>query len=360
VPSPPLVNLLDYEEAARRKLPQQIFDFIAGGAGDEITLRRNREAFDRFELLPRALIDVSAIDTSTSVLGQTVSFPVLLAPVALQQAAHPGGEQATARAAAAAGTIMVLSTMSSCSIEEVAGAADGPKWFQLYVTPDRGVTAELVGRAEARGYSALCLTVDAPYLGKREKDLRNRLAFPPEVTYANLARGVTLDEVAMGDYGSALAASAARLINPAMAWKDVEWLRSLTRLPLLIKGIMSVDDALLAVQHGAAGIVVSNHGGRQLDRAPATIDVLPGIVGAVQGRAEVLMDGGIRRGADVLTALALGAKAVLIGRPYIWGLAVAGEKGVSRVLGTLREELALAMARTGCPNVAAVSRSVLA
>jgi len=353
------VNLPEYEEHARRSLPQEIFDFIAGGAEDEVTLRRNREAFHRIQLRPRVLVDVSRIDLTTSVVGQSTATPVLIAPVALQRAVHPEGELATARAAAAAGAIMVLSTMSSCTIEEVAEAAAGPKWFQLYVNPDRTITESLVRRAEACGYSVLCLTVDAPYLGRRERDLRNLLQFPPDVTYRNLERDVDLSGVAMGDQGSALAAAAVRLINPGMTWADVDWLRSLTNLPLLIKGILTPEDARLAVEHGVAGIVVSNHGGRQLDTVPATIEVLPEIVDAVQGRVEILVDGGFRRGTDVLKALALGAKAVLIGRPYIWGLAVGGEAGVSRVLGLLKTELELALALCGCASVVDIDQNLV-
>ncbi len=354
------VNLLEYEELARETLPQAIFDFIAGGAEDEITLNRNREAFQRIHLRPRILIDVSQVAPSTHVLGQPVSFPVLLAPVALHRAAHPDGELATARAAAAHGLIMVLSTMSSYTIEEVADAANGPKWFQLYVNPGRDVTERLVRRAEAAGYSALCLTVDAPYLGRRERDLRNRLEFPPDVTYRNLERDVDLSAVPpMGDQGSALAAAAVRLINPAMTWHDVDWLRSLTSLPLLVKGIVTAEDAGLAVEHGVAGVVVSNHGGRQLDSVPATIEVLPEIVEAVRGRAVVLVDGGIRRGTDVLKALALGAQAVLIGRPYVWGLAADGEAGVRRVLELLKTEFELAMALTGCRSVGEITADLV-
>jgi isopentenyl diphosphate isomerase/L-lactate dehydrogenase-like FMN-dependent dehydrogenase len=353
------VNLLEYEDAARDKLPQPIFDFIAGAAEDEITLRRNREAYQRIQLRPRVLVDVSSVDTSTEILGSAVSLPVLLAPVALHRAAHPDGELATARAAADAGAIMVLSTMASSTIEEVAEAAAGPKWFQLYVNPDRELTERLVRRAEASGYSALCLTVDAPYLGRRERDFHNRLKFPPDVRYANLELGVELSGIALGDQESALAAAAVRLINPAMTWRDIDWLRSLTSLPLLIKGILTTEDACLAVDHGVAGIVVSNHGGRQLDTVPATIEVLPEIVEAVQGRAGVFLDGGIRRGTDVLKALALGATAVLIGRPYIWGLAVDGEAGVRRVLELLKAEFELAMALTGCAVVSDIDRNLV-
>ncbi len=344
------VNLIEYEELARQKLPQPAYDFIAGGAEDEVTLAANRAAFQRIQLRPRVLIDVSNVDLSTTVLGQPVDFPVLLAPVALQRLAHPDGELAVARAAKAAAIIQVLSTMSSCTIEEVAAAADGPKWFQLYCYRDKEVTKRLVQRAGASGYRALCLTVDVPRLGNRERDLRHQRIFPPDVIPRNFVHEVDLSAISPGDQGAAIAAWAAPLLDPSLTWRDVDWLRSITSMPVLLKGILTAEDARLAVEHGAAAIVVSNHGGRQLDGAPATIEALPEIVAAVQGRVEVLVDGGIRRGTDVLKALALGAQAVLIGRPYVWGLAAEGEAGVSRVIALLRAELELAMALVGCTS----------
>ncbi|HLA17959.1 MAG TPA: alpha-hydroxy acid oxidase [Dehalococcoidia bacterium] len=352
------VNLLEYEPLARQKLPEGSYGFIAGAAEDEVTLRENRAAFQRLRLRPRVLVDVSKIDPSTTVLGQRIEFPVLLAPVAVQRLAHPDGELASARAAAAAGTIMALSTSASCSIEEVARAAEVPRWFQLYFNRDREVTKRLVERAESHGYSALCLTVDLPWLGRREADIRNRLQFPPEVTMANFtgdeARGL-LPVVT----GATLDASAGPS-DPSLTWKDVDWLRSLTKMRLVIKGILTAGDAALALEHGAEAIVVSNHGGRQLDGVPSGIEALTEVVEAVAGRAEVLVDGGVRRGTDVLKALALGARAVLIGRPYIWGLAVAGEEGVKRVLSILRFELELAMALAGCPAVADIGLGLIA
>ena len=351
------VNLLEYEPLAREKLPEGSWGFIAGAAEDEVTLRGNRAAFQRLQLRPRVLVDVSKIDPSTSVLGQRVEFPVLLAPVAVQRLAHPDGELASARAAAAAGTVFVLSTSASCSIEDVAAAADGPRWFQLYFNRDRAVTRRLVERAEAHGYSVLCLTVDLPWLGRRERDIRNALQFPPDVMMANFA-----GEEARGLLpivtGATLDASAGPS-DPSLTWKDVDWLRSLTKMRLVIKGILTAEDAVLAVEHGAEAIIVSNHGGRQLDGVPAAIEALPEVVEAAAGRAEVLLDGGVRRGTDVLKALALGAGAVLIGRPYIWGLTVAGEEGVRRVLSILRFELELAMALAGCPAVADIGRGLV-
>ena len=356
------VNVLEYEELARARLSQGAFDFIAGGAEDEVTLRANRAAFQRLQLLPRVLVDVSHVDMSTEVLGRRIEFPVMLAPVALQRLAHPDGEPAAARAAAAAGTVMVLSTMSSYTLEEVAQAAEGPRWFQLYCFRDREATKRLVLRAAAAGYEALCLTVDLGRLGRRERDLRNALVFPPDVLPMNLA---TDAELTGGQLPSTVYAaglmnpSPAWEIDPALTWADIDWLRSLTSMPVLLKGILRADDAGIAADHGVAGIVVSNHGGRQLDGAPAAIDVLPEIVEAVGDRCEVLMDGGVRRGSDIVKALALGAKAVLIGRPYVWGLAARGERGVAHVLELLRAELEVAMALTGVTSVSQISRSLV-
>jgi 4-hydroxymandelate oxidase len=284
-------------------------------------------------------------------------MPILVAPTAFQGMAHPEGEIATVRAAGAAGTIMVLSTLSNTTIEDAASAATGPMWFQLYVFRDRGATAELVRRVEAAGFTAIVVTVDAPVLGRRERDIRNGFRLPPGLNIENLTpRG-------MGDLpagaGSGLAAYFASLLDQSLSWSDVKWLRSLTRLPVLLKGIVRGDDAVRAVECGVAGIIVSNHGGRQLDTAPATIGVLPEIVEAVAGRAEVLVDGGIRRGTDVVKALALGAKAKLV-RPVLWGLAVGGEAGVRQVLEMLRVELDCAIALCGCQSIEDVTRDLVA
>ena len=352
------LNLSDFEEIARKTLSKMAFDYIAGGATDETTLRENRAAYDRFRLRPRVLVDVSACDLSTEIFGQPVSFPVLIAPCAFHRLAHPDGELATARAATDVGTIMVLSTAATYSIEEVAAVATGPLWFQLYAYKDRAVTQTLVQRAYAAGFQALCLTVDAPYLGSRERDIRNQFTLPPGMEWRNLV-DVSLESMPEEYRGSALAAYIAELWEPSLTWRDVEWLASLTPMPVVLKGIMGAEDAVLAVEHGAAGIVVSNHGGRQLDGVPATLDILPEIVDAVGDRTEVLMDGGIRRGTDVLKALALGAKAVMVGRPILWGLAYDGEAGVRRVLEILRAELDLAMALAGRPDLAAVDRSLV-
>lgn len=355
----PLVNVSDYEELARQKLSLPFYDYIAGGADDEVTVRRNREAFKRIELRPRALVDVSNVDLRTSILAQKIALPILIGPVAVQRLAHPDGELATARAAAAAGTIMALSTMASTPIEEVAAASDGPKWFQLYVHPDRNVSKRMVQRAEAAGYKAICLTVDVPRLGRRERDFRNRFDYPPGVAHQNYVGEVEIPPLSVETAQSALTASADVLIDPSLTWDVIDWLTSYSSLPILVKGIMTAEDAHLAVDHGVAGIVVSNHGGRQLDGAPATIDVLTDIVQVVEGRCEVLLDSGIRRGTDVLKALALGANAVLIGRAFMWGLSVGGEDGVSRVLAILRNELELAMALCGCRSVSEIGEGVV-
>ena len=359
------INLHDYEELARQALPGPAFDFIAGGAEDEVTLNANRTAWQRIQLLPRVLIDVSNVDTSTSVLGRRIDLPVLLAPVALQRLAHPEGELAVARAAAAAGTVQVLSTMSSYTLEDVAAAAAGPKWFQLYCYRDKELTRRLVQRAQTQGYEALCLTVDVPRLGRRERDLRNRMEFPPDVVPMNLVTDVDPDRTPPESRDPQPGTPAASLLNlsweiiPSLTWADVDWLRSRTSMPVVLKGVLAAEDARIALDHGVAAIIVSNHGGRQLDGVPAAIEVLPEIVEAVRGRVEVLVDGGVRRGADVLKALALGARAVLIGRPYVWGLAVGGEEGAARVLAMLRAEFEMAMALAGCRSTAEITRALV-
>ncbi len=351
-----LINLEDYERAAAGKLPAMVRDYFAGGAGDGITLRRNREAFERIELHYRVLVDVGRRDLSLTLLGQRLAAPLLIAPTAFQRLAHPEGELATVRAAGAARTVMVLSTVSTCPLEEVLAAASAPVWFQLYVFKDRAATVELVRRAEAAGCEALVLTVDVPVQGHREIDIRNRFRLPEGITIANLP---DMRELPAAQRGSGLGAYIASHFDPSLTWKDVEWLRSLTELPLVVKGVARADDAVRAVERGVAGVIVSNHGGRQLDGAPAAIAVLPAIADAVAGRAEVLVDGGIRRGTDVVKAIASGARAVLVGRPILWGLAVDGERGVCRVLELLRAELDGAMALCGCPSIADIGRDLL-
>lgn len=355
-PYPEPVNLADYETLARERLDPGAWGYVAGGADDEITLAENLAAFRRLRLLPRVLVDVSRVETATTLLGERLSVPVLLAPTAFQTLAHPDGELATARAASAAGTISVVSTLSSYPLEEVARAGAGPKWFQLYCYRDRQVTRRLVQRAEAAGYRAICLTVDLPKVGHRERDLRNRFVLPPGVRPRNFAEFVDLE----GGSQQAFFEYIQSLVDPSLTWEAVDWLREQTRLPILLKGILRPDDAERAVEHGASGVIVSNHGGRQLDGVPATIEALPAVAEAVGKRVPVLMDGGIRRGTDVLKAIALGARAVLIGRPYVWGLAVEGEAGVRNVLDLLRAELELALALAGCPSPAQVGKDLMA
>ncbi len=353
---PPL-NVDDYEALARERMPHASYEYYAGGAGDERTLAGNRTAFARVVLRPRVLIDVSRIDLTTEIVGTPVDLPILLAPTAFNCLAHPDGERAAARAAGGAGTLMVASTLSTCSLEEIAEAATGPLWFQLYVYKDREVTRELVARAESAGYRAIVLTVDTPLLGRRERDIRNRFVLPEGLTIRNLEPAST--QAARWSATSSFSAYVHDLFDASLSWDAVTWLRSITRLPVLLKGIITADDASLAVQAGVDGIIVSNHGGRQLDSAPATIDALPEVVDAVAGRTPVLMDGGVRRGTDVLKALGYGARAVLIGRPYLWALAADGEAGVRDVLGLLRAELALAMALCGRPSIESIDRSLV-
>lgn len=355
-----ILNLADYEAIARSCMEPAAWDYYAGAACDERTLGENCQAFSRIKLLPRVLVDVSGIDTSVTVLGTTLAMPIMLAPTAFNKLAHPDGEVAASRAAASAGTLMVASTISTSTLEEIASAADAPRWFQLYVYKDRGVTEELVARAEAAGYKAIVLTVDTPMLGRRERDARNSFALPAGMAIANFA-GLRerLEGAAGWGAGSSFSAYVHNLFDASLTWDDVAWLRKLTRLPVVLKGILAADDGRLAVDAGVQGIIVSNHGGRQLDDSVAAIDALPRVAEAVDGRLETYMDGGIRRGADVLKALALGARAVLIGRPFLWGLAANGEQGVVHVLEILHRELELAMALAGRPAIASIDRTVI-
>jgi isopentenyl diphosphate isomerase/L-lactate dehydrogenase-like FMN-dependent dehydrogenase len=331
------INVWDYERLAEERLDPNALAYFVGGAGDEVTLHENVAAFQRHKLRPRVLVDVGGGTTATTVLGTPVSLPVVIAPLALQRMAHPDGELATARAAAAAGTIMCLSTAATVRPAECASAApDARRWFQVYVFDDRKLTEDLVEEAVASGYGALVLTVDAPYLGRRERDIRIDFKIPEGIAPAG---NIFTEGFDLG-----------------LSWRDLEWLAGYG-LPVVVKGIITAEDARLACEHGAAAVVVSNHGGRQLDGVPATVDALEEVVDAVEGRIEVLLDGGVRRGTDVLKALALGARAVLIGRAMVWGLAVAGEAGVRHVLQLLQEEIRLGLALLGCRSPADVSRA---
>ena len=351
------INVDDFEAAARERMERAAFEYYAGAACDERTLADNRHAFSRILLRPRVLVDVSRVDLSTRVLGESIAMPIMLAPTAFNRLAHPDGECAAARAAGSAGTIMVASTLSTCTLEEIAAAATRPLWFQLYVYKDREVTKELVARAGRAGFRALVLTVDTPLLGRRERDVRNRFALPDHLGMANFA-SLKTDASRWGE-ASSFGAYVHDLFDASLTWDAVAWLRSLTDLPILLKGILTAEDAARAVDHGAAGVIVSNHGGRQLDGSTPSIVALPEVVDAVEGRVPVLMDGGVRRGTDVLKALALGARAVLIGRAYLWGLAADGEQGVSTVLSLLRDELRLAMALSGRPTIASIDATAV-
>lgn len=349
-------TLAEFRRGARAVLPRTAYDYFRGAADARVTLCRNRDALRAIEIWPRVLVDVGKIDLHTTVLGTTIELPLLVAPMAAQRLAHPDGELAMARAAASVGTIHVVSTLATVSLEAIAGASAGPRWFQLYVHRDRGLTLSLMERAAEAGYRALVLTVDAPILGRRLADVRNGFKLPTGLTMANFeaAAGGSL-----AGHGSTLADYVAARHDPTLSWRDLDWIRTNAKMPLVLKGILRADDARRAAEYGADAIIVSNHGGRQLDGAPAAIDALDQVVDAVAGRCEVLMDGGIRWGSDVLKALAFGARAVLVGRPLLWGLAVGGEPGVRRVFDLLRDDLTRAMTLAGCPAVPAVDRTVV-
>ncbi len=345
---PELINVADFERVAGERLDAGPLGYFAGGAGDERTLRENVEAYGRWRLRYRVLVDVAETTTSASVLGADVSMPVLVAPVAFQALAHPDGEAGMARAAAAAGTVMCLSSIATARPSEVAAAApDGRRWFQLYCFRDRSITQALLDEAVDSGFEAVLLTVDAPRAGRRERDLRS--GFRVDATAPAIA-------AACGTDAELTPAEIFALVDDALTWDDLEAVAAGCELPVLVKGVVRGDDAELALEHGAAGVVVSNHGGRQLDGSPPTVDALAEVADAIGGRAEVLVDGGIRRGTDVAVALALGASAVLVGRPALWGLAVDGEVGARSVLEILRSELELALTLLGCPSPAAVKR----
>lgn len=356
------LNLAEYEECARSILPAMVFDYYAGGAADEVTLRAARAAWDERFLRYRVLTDVSTRSLATTVLGQSLDFPVMVAPMAFQRLAHPDGELATMRAAQRAGSGMILSTLATSSIEDVRAAADAPLWFQLYIYRDRGVSRELVERAERAGCSALVLTVDSPILGRRERDERNGFHVSAELPIPNLtgAPRATLAGDGGTAGGSSLAAFVEKYWDASIAWPDLAWLRSITRLPILVKGIVRGDDARLALEHGARGVIVSNHGGRQLDGSVPTARALPEVAAAMRDEGALLVDGGIRRGTDVLKAIAMGAHAVLLGRPVLWGLAVGGETGVCDVLRLLRAECDLALALAGCRSPADLTSDFIA
>jgi 4-hydroxymandelate oxidase len=342
-----ILSLPEFEERARRCMTPMAYEYVASGAADEHTVRWNRDAFDRIRLRPRVLRDVAAVDLRVTLFGREHAFPMLLAPTAYHRVLHPDGEIATVRGAAAAGITWIVSVGTTTPLQEIAAAATSPLWFQLYFQSDRGFTRDLVQQVEASGCEVLCLTVDSPIIGPRNRQARAGFRLPAEVSTPHLYD--------IGQRGQAV-------MDPrrvAATWQDVEWLRGFTTLPLVLKGIVDGEDASRAVQAGAAGIIVSNHGGRNLDTTVAAIDALPEVVDHVGGRVPVLVDGGIRRGTDVIKALALGAAAVLIGRPYCYGLSVAGSEGVRRVVEILRRELEAAMMLSGLPAIKDIDQDVL-
>ncbi|XP_021904615.1 peroxisomal (S)-2-hydroxy-acid oxidase GLO1 [Carica papaya] len=350
-----ITNVMEYEVIAKQKLPKMVYDYYASGAEDQWTLNENRNAFSRILFRPRILIDVSNIDISTVVLGFKISMPIMIAPTAMQKMAHPDGEFATARAASAAGTIMTLSSWGTSSVEEVASTGPGIRFFQLYVLKDRNVVIQLVRRAEKAGFKAIVLTVDTPRLGRREADIKNRFVLPPHLILKNF-EGLDLGKIDRTN-DSGLASYVASQVDRSLSWKDLKWLQTITHLPILVKGVLTAEDARLAVEAGAAGIIVSNHGARQLDYVPATIMALEEVVKAAQGRIPVFLDGGVRRGTDVFKALALGASGVFIGRPVVFSLAAAGEAGVRKVLQMLHDEFELTMTLSGCRSLKEITRN---
>jgi L-lactate dehydrogenase (cytochrome)/(S)-mandelate dehydrogenase len=363
---------------ARARLPRPVFDFADGGAEDECTLRRNEAAFDECTLLPRPLNGAAQRDLSITLFGQRLSMPVVIGPAGLAGLFWPDGERCAARAAKAAGVAFCLSHGSVCTLEELAATGAAPRWMQVFVYRDRGFTRELTRRAADAGYDALVLTTDNQLLGNRERDIRNGFSIPPRFGLSGLA-GMALKaewlwrmrrdlkRVTFGNYVrpgesadlKALAGRMASLLDPSMNWRDVEDLRKFWQRPLILKGVLHPDEARMAVERGIDGVIVSNHGGRQLDGASATLDALPGIVEAVGGRIPVLIDGGIRRGSDVVKALAIGASACLIGRPQLWGLSIAGEAGVAHMLAIYRQEIDRVMGLCGVSNIADITRDLL-
>src|SRR5271157_2960988 len=333
-----LLSLFDFETEAQKRISHGAWARISGAAADEITLRWNHEAYERIRLKPRILVDVSKLDTRVTLFGQEFPFPILLAPTGGQRLIHPEGELAAVRGAAAANATYVISSSASLRVADIAKAAKGPVWFQLYVQKDRGFTRDLVQSAEDSGCRALCVTVDSPTFGARNREERAKGELPER----------ELPNLQGKDY-----------LDPSLTWKDIDWLRSFARRPVLLKGVLNPDGAATGVKAGVSGIIVSNHGARNLDTVPATIDALPLVVEKVAGRVPVLVDGGVRRGTDVVKALALGAQAVEIGRPYLWGLGVAGATGVTRVVQILRQEFEMALALLGRPTIASIDRSVL-
>ena len=370
-------SISDLRTLAQRRLPRAVFDYADGAAEDEVTAQRNEAAFQGYDLLPKVLQDVGTIDLSTTVLGSPVSMPILLSPTGMTRLFHHDGETAAARAAERAGTVYSLSSLSTTSIEDVASVSSGPRWFQIYVWKDRGLVREFFNRCRDSGYDALMLTVDVPVLGQRERDLRNGMTIPPSLTLNSILdaslhpswwwRFITSPRIHFANVTEERSAKSADLtalwtyvnsqFDPSVTWRDLEWMVGEWDGPFAIKGVLSPEDAGTAASLGVHGIIVSNHGGRQLDHTPATLDALPWIVDAVAGRAEVILDGGIRRGTDVAKALALGARACMIGRAYLYGIGAGGQAGVERALEILRAELLRSLALIGCSKADALGPS---
>ena len=372
------INVAAFRAEARRVLPRAVFDFVDGGAGDETTLRRNVSAFDSVQILPRPLTGAPVRDLSISLFGQRLSLPVMVAPTGLAGLLWPDGEFATARAAAAAGTAYCLSHGSVCTLEDLAATGASPRWMQTYIYKDRELTREIAGRSAEAGYDALLVTIDTQIVGNRERDVRNGFTIPPRLSAAEVAGMAfklpwlmrmrsAIPKITFGNYrrpgsGEDLTALAQRMLSlpdPGFTWADIEWLRGVWKGPLILKGVLHPKDAAEAVAHGVDGVIVSNHGGRQLDGAAAALDALPGVAEAAAGNTTVLLDGGIRRGSHVVKALALGADCCLIGRPQLWALAVAGEAGVAHVLEIFRHEIDLAMGLSGLSSIDAIGADIL-
>lgn len=373
------VSVADLRAIARRRLPRGVFDYVDGGAEDERTLAANCESYARIEFTPRVLRDVASIDPATRLLGRNLPFPLVLAPTGFTRIVHPEGELAVARAAARAGVPYTLSTLSTRSIEEIAACSDGPKWFQVYVWRDRGLVKELIERAAQASFETLVVTVDTAVLGRRERDLRRGYTLPPKIGVGTLLDGVIhpawtwrfvraepirFGNVVGRDVGDGTGAvSLAQYVNsqfdPSLSWQDVQWMRSVWQGPFVIKGIQTVDDAVLAADAGAQAVALSNHGGRQLDSAPAAIDLVAPVADAVGDRIEIICDGGIRRGSDIVKAIALGARACMAGRCYLYGLGAAGERGVDHVLRLLNDDVRRTMALIGASNTRDVTREFI-
>jgi len=354
-----LICAEDYQRLARDRLSADVWDFIEGGSGAEITLEANRRAFDEVRLRPRVLVDVSHCSTRAAVLGASLAVPMGIAPTAFHKLAHPDAEVGTARGAGAAGALYIVGLFASRTIEEIAEAASGPLWFQLYWLQRRDVMEYLVKRVVAAGYRAVVLTVDTPRIGRRLRDLRNAFALDPEIRAVNLDQDLMAATHRRRIGESAIAVHSAQTFDASLTWDDLTWLRETTELPLVLKGILTAEDAVRALDCGVDAIIVSNHGGRQLDGAPASLHALAEVTAAVDGRCPVLFDGGVRRGNDIFIALALGASAVLIGRPVLWALAVNGGAGVAALLRLLQEELTLTMTLAGRPTIADIDRSAV-